>query len=188
MTGFKNNNLRESVSLMHSFQTNTETLESEQDPVFTDHMTPDLRIGLSDDDNLIILDELKQVSRRSLILSSQLQQRLRNQHLNDLACASTNITIGEGKLVSELKIANDNLRWRLQQKCRTAESYERLAENLKTCLEDFKNTMADKDEEIANLKEELSRYRDNLSETNTRSKDAHSPVNRKKRPRFTFRA
>jgi hypothetical protein len=150
MTGFRYNNLRENVSLQHSADADSGPLAAEMDP-----MMGRREGGECSDDNMVILEELRETTRRSLLLGAQLQERLRKQERETLACASTNITLGEGKLISELKLANDNLRWRLQQKCRTVAAFEELSSDLKGNIAGLNETIREKDEALAKYRNEV---------------------------------
>jgi calcineurin-like phosphoesterase family protein len=53
------------------------------------------------------------------------------------------IKIGDMSLIKELKLANDNLRWRLNQKTKIIESNNEIIENLKNSCFDFKKKYED---------------------------------------------
>lgn len=146
MHGLRYSNKRENISLQHSQDTSTGPNAPEEDPMILDPLGTLHSINASNDDNFIILNQLKETSRRTMMLSAQLHQRLRKQHHDDLHNSSNNITIGEGTLVSELKVANDNLRWRLQQKSRTITALREREADLQSVVDKLSATIKEKDQ------------------------------------------
>ena len=74
--------------------------------------------GPVNDDILVTLDRMRDLSSKVLLLES----RLRRQHLEarrSMLNGPAILTIGEGHVLVEMKMANDNLRWQLQQRQRS---------------------------------------------------------------------
>lgn len=164
MTGIRYTNIRENVSLQHSVDVNSGPLLNDEDiPGFHRSDSPQNMIL---DDSWILLEQLRETSRRSLLLSAQLQHRIRKQQHNELDTIG-NVTIGEGKIISELKVANDNLRWRLQQKARTICAMEEVSSSLKDDVADMKRTIQQKDELLAKYRSDIERLKGNSRASNT---------------------
>jgi hypothetical protein len=79
----------------------------------------------------------------SLHLSNVLQERLRHEYVakqrrmfeTDTEC----VTLGEASVITELKLANDNLRWRLQQKQSQLDAQQTLIADLRRQLEESRS-------------------------------------------------
>jgi len=69
---------------------------------------------------------------------AHIQERLRQQALTQrrslLHTDTATVTIGQASILSELKLANDNLRWRLQQKCSVVSAQQDMIESLQRQL------------------------------------------------------
>jgi hypothetical protein len=78
-----------------------------------------------------------------LSVSSMLQERLRHDYVakqrrmfeTDTEC----VTLGEASVITELKLANDNLRWRLQQKQSQVDAQQTLIADLRRQLEESRS-------------------------------------------------
>jgi hypothetical protein len=91
--------------------------------------------SIANDETLVILDRLRDVTSRALHLES----RLRDSHLEKKkSILSTDgdevITIGQAHVLKEMKLANDNLRWRLQQRQRGLKASQLIITGLKQAL------------------------------------------------------
>lgn len=91
--------------------------------------------SIANDETLVILDRLRDVTSRALHLES----RLRDSHLEKKkSILSTDgdevITIGQAHVLKEMKLANDNLRWRLQQRQRGLKASQVIITGLKQAL------------------------------------------------------
>jgi len=96
---------------------------------------PDYRCYITQRDDIVeSLDELGGLLRRL----AQVQGELRKTHLErkktiamETASARTVLTIGEGNVLAEMKLANDALKWRLRQKQAALEASATIIDNLK---------------------------------------------------------
>jgi hypothetical protein len=78
-----------------------------------------------------------------LSVSAMLQERLRHEYVakqrrmfeTDIEC----VTLGEASVITELKLANDNLRWRLQQKQSQVDAQQTLIADLRRQLEESRH-------------------------------------------------
>lgn len=70
-----------------------------------------------------------------------LQERLRREHLQQrramLHTDTATVTIGQASLITELKLANDNLRWRLQQKQSVVAAQQDIIAHLQAQLSEY---------------------------------------------------
>jgi hypothetical protein len=71
------------------------------------------------------------------------QERLRADHAAKqrriLDTDSATVTLGEASVITELKLANDNLRWRLQQKQSLVNAQQMMIVDLKRQVADFQH-------------------------------------------------
>ena len=91
---------------------------------------------LATDETLVMLDRLKEMTRKSL----HLEARLRREYLATKQFARETgiqkINIGELPIVREMKLANDDLRWRLSQKNRALTARDAMVKDLQAQLEE----------------------------------------------------
>ncbi len=73
---------------------------------------------MAQDNTLVVLDRLKQLTRKTLHLEADLRREYIDSKQFVQETGIDKIVVGEMPLVRELKLANDDLRWRLSQKGR----------------------------------------------------------------------
>lgn len=81
-----------------------------------DRLSDDYHARSCTDETLVILERLEEITKQT----HELQTRLKHEyHMKDQRLVQTSsevIRLGEVPVITELKLANDNLRWKLQQK------------------------------------------------------------------------
>ena len=112
---------------------------------------------LATDETLVTLDRLREMTSKTL----HLEARLRKEYLDTKQFVRSTgvekVTIGEVHLIKELKLANDDLRWRISSKSRTVAA-------LTTSLEGVQQQMQGKDEEISRLKDDIMHLRNEVEQ------------------------
>ena len=68
------------------------------------------------DETLIVLNRLQEVTQQALGLESRLKAEYLQQKRSIFVTQSEVLTIGEASLLSEMKLANNDLKWRLLQR------------------------------------------------------------------------
>lgn len=146
MYGLRDSNRGETVTLME------DRSEYEQwDP------TNRINEMLATDETLVTLDRLREMTTKTLHLES----RLRKEYLETKQFVRTSgvekVTIGEVHLVKELKLANDDLRWRINSKNRTISA-------LTTSLNEVQGHLKGKDDEMLRLKDDIKHLRNEVEQ------------------------
>jgi len=111
--------------------------------VFTQHAKRALKLHsdgnldeyLATDETLVMLDRLKEMTRKTL----HLEARLRREYLATKQFVRETgiekVSIGEMSLIREMKLANDDLRWRMSQKNRALAASEAMVQHLQEQLQ-----------------------------------------------------
>ena len=109
------------------------------------------------DETLVSLDKLREMTTKTL----HLEARLRKEYLDTKNFVRNSgiekVTIGEVHLIRELKLANDDLRWRISNKNRAVAA-------LTTSLEGLQKQIRDKDEEIARQRDDMKHLRNEVDQ------------------------
>ena len=93
---------------------------------------------MTQDNTLTILDRLKDFTRKSLHLESELRKEYIETKQFKKDTGIEKIIVGEMPLVRELKLANDDLRWRLAQKNRALVASQAMVAQLQEQLDNKK--------------------------------------------------
>eukprot|EP01034_Spumella_vulgaris_P024595 gene24595-30961_t len=115
-------------------------------------------LSVSADETLVVLDRLQEVTRHT----QQLETRLREDHLHKQRSIVSSdgevMTIGQVGVLRELKLANDNLRWRLQQKSSVIAANKTVIERLHTSLQTSERNLQQANEENEKLRSQLAKF------------------------------
>lgn len=131
-----------------------ETVTLMEDASTYEQWDPTNRINelLATDETLVSLDKLRDMTTKTL----HLEARLRKEYLETKNFVRNSgiekVTIGEVHLIKELKLANDDLRWRIKNKNRAAAA-------LANSVEALQRQLRAKDEELSRQKDELKHLR-----------------------------
>ena len=106
--------------------------------------TPRINDLLATDETLVTLDRLKEMTRKTLHLEARLRKEYLDAKKFQQETAIEKITLGELPIIHELKLANDNLRWRVATKNRALQASN-------NTIEALKKTIAAKDAHIEKL-------------------------------------
>lgn len=111
--------------------------------VFTPHAKRALKLYsdgnldeyLATDETLVMLDRLKEMTRKTLHLEARLRREYlaTKQFVRETSIEKVNI--GDMSLIREMKLANDDLRWRMSQKNRALAASEAMVQHLQAQLQ-----------------------------------------------------
>jgi hypothetical protein len=157
MLGMSNNNRRETVTLLEDNYTN-ESLEWSKMRRITDedgNYDQSEITNLANDETLIMLDRLKDLSTKALHLENKIRKNYMENMRNVLNIDDTQqLRLGEMSILKELKLSNDNLRWRLKQKQRVLMSSNMIINNLKEALNKAELNFDKCNQELIMIKEQ----------------------------------
>lgn len=157
MLGMSNSNRRETVTLLEDNYTNENLEWSKMRRITDDSGNYDqLEItNLANDETLIMLDRLKDLSTKALHLENKIRKNYVENMRNVLNTDDTQqLRLGEMSILKELKLSNDNLRWRLKQKQRVLISSNLIINNLKEALNKAELNFDRCNEELIMIKEQ----------------------------------
>jgi hypothetical protein len=118
--------------------------------------------GPQEDDVLITLNRMRDLTARVL----HLETRLRRQYHDDKRAvldAPTVLTVGQGHVLKEIKLANDNLRWRLNQRQRSLLAAQEAMTQLRNHASEAELRARSSEEEVDRLKKMIIKYREKES-------------------------
>jgi len=173
MLGMTGTNRRETVTLLEDNYTDEHLAWSKMRRVTDENGGYDDNevTNLANDETLIMLDRLKDMSTKALHLENKLRKNYMENMRNLLDVDTQQIKLGEMSILKELKLSNDNLRWRLKQKQRVLLSNNLIINNLKDALTKAEMKYEECNKELQKLKEGSStklkeESKDNVDETN----------------------
>jgi hypothetical protein len=173
MLGMTGTNRRETVTLLEDNYTDEHLAWSKMRRITDENGGYDDNevTNLANDETLIMLDRLKDMSTKALHLENKLRKNYMENMRNLLDVDTQQIKLGEMSILKELKLSNDNLRWRLKQKQRVLLSNNLIINNLKDALTKAEMKYEECNKELQKLKEGSStklkeESKDNVDEIN----------------------
>jgi hypothetical protein len=112
--------------------------------------------SLADDETMLMLDRMRDLSTKVLHLETQVRERYRRDR-ELVSRGPAVLTVGEGRLVRELKVANDNLRWKLQQRQRALLAAQEALSVMRSQSEEAELRARDSETMVARLKKQLKK-------------------------------
>eukprot|EP01038_Epipyxis_sp_PR26KG_P011077 gene11077-14872_t len=148
MVNMQNSNLRETISL---FEGSYSVTSSDHN---NNHKNNDNNNNyIQTDETLIILDRLKEVTTKALQLETRLREEYSKQNHRLRIDGKDTISISQLGVINEMKIVNDDLKWRLQQR-------NNIIKNDKMIIKDLSFQLKRKEQELDKTRQE----RDELQE------------------------
>lgn len=178
MLGMRDSQLRETVSLKECIGNNTLGFNGnvggqyQVSDRFTDRfiLNDAQEGGLADDEMLVSIDRLQQTAQRMLFLGASVRRQHMEQQRQLLCNDTAALSIGEGKLLVELKAANDNLRWRLRQRLHALSTAQKAMATLWEHTEKMELRAVAAEQEVKTLRKKMEKL-EKLEIVNSSSKD-----------------
>ena len=181
MLGMTGSNSRETVTLMEDNYTDEQLAWSKMRRITDENgRCDDSEVtNLANDETLIMLDRLKDMSTKALHLENKLRNSYMENMRNLLDVDTQQIKLGEMSILKELKLSNDNLRWRLKQKQRVLLSTNLIINNLKDALSKAEMKYEDCNKELQKLKDEniIKLKEENITKLREESKNNEDEIN-----------
>jgi len=157
MLGMTGTNRRETITLLEDNYTDENLAWSKMRRVAEDSggSSHDELTNLADDETLVMLDRLKDLSTKALHLENKLRKSYMENMRNMLETDTQQLRLGEMSILKELKLSNENLRWRLKQKQRVLLSNNLIINNLKESLNKAEMKYESCNQELQSMKQLL---------------------------------